>query len=161
MNIVMAIRFAMTPMLITITAGSILNNNRVGLRSTVVDFVVVAIGKDVTISMNISMTKSFAIMAIDMIMTIGRGSILGDNWVGLGTAVVYFIVMSITKDIIISMNISMTKSFSAITKDMIMTIGRGSILDNNRVGLGSTVVHLVVVAISKDIAVFVETMTIS
>jgi len=82
-------------MLITITAGSILDNNRVGLRSAVVDFIVMSITKDITISMDISKTKSFAIMAIDMIMTIGRGSILDNNRVGLRSAVVHLVVVAI------------------------------------------------------------------
>merc|ERR1712243_218121 len=100
--------------------------------------------------MNISMIKSFSAITKDMIMTIGRGSILDNNRVGLGSTVVDFVVVAITKDIIIYMNISMTNSFAAI--DMIMTIGRGSILGNNRVGLRSAVVHLIVVTIGKNIA---------
>jgi len=110
MNIFMAKSFAMTPLLMPIIARSILGNNGVGLGSTVVDFIVMAIGKDITISMNISMTKSLSTIAIDRIMTIGRGSIFNNNWVGLGSTVVHLVVVAIGEDITVFVNETMAIS---------------------------------------------------
>jgi len=108
---------------------------------------------------NITMPINNTIMTISIAMSIAGGSILGNNGVSLGSTVVYFVVLAIAKDITmsiavvsISMDSTMTISFT-ITINIVMTMAGGSVLDNNGVSLGSTVVYFVVLAIVKDITI--------
>jgi len=55
---------------------------------------------------------------------------------------------------------AMTISF-AITVNIVMTIACGSILSNNGVSLGSTVVYFIVLAITQDITMSIAVVSIS
>merc|ERR1712243_34725 len=104
---------------ITIPNWGVLSNNRISLGSTIVDLVVLAISKDITMGVAVIMDKvmpvSFAI-SVNLVMTISNRSVLCYDRVGLGSAVVDLEVLPISKDIPIS--ISPTNDVPVITPSL-------------------------------------------